>query len=153
MKNRKIYHTNFSRQIDTVVWEYTLIDDTARTKLAEIVFEANLDYEDHFGNYNTIIITDSEQMSKYLRILEANMIFQHTKDISRNILENQFDIKKVEKLIKPSLLKIFNHFCNRIDEWILENTDLDIVLDLINEYGLENLREIDKKFLENYANK
>jgi hypothetical protein len=39
----------------------------------------------------------------------------------------------------------------KIEEWMLENQELDNVLDIINEKGIEKLREVDRKFLENYG--
>jgi hypothetical protein len=153
MKNKKIYHINFSRTIDLVVWEYTIMNETERTNLTQLQFETSFDYEDKLGFYNMIVISDSNEMDKYIKILENNMIFHHCRDISNTILKNQYDVEKIRERVKPSLMKIYESFVKKIDNWVLENTDLDTVLDLINENGIENLREPDKKFLENYANK
>ena len=37
-----------------------------------------------------------------------------------------------------------------INEWILENLDIDTVLDRINEVGINKLRSVEKEFLNNY---
>jgi hypothetical protein len=153
MKNKKIYHINFSRTIDLVVWEYTIMNETERTNLTQLHFETSFDYEDNLGFYNMIVISDSNEMDKYIKILENNMIFHHCRDISNTILKNQYDVERIRERVKPSLMKIYESFMEKIDNWVIENTDLDTVLDLINENGIENLRESDKKFLENYANK
>ena len=153
MKNKKIYHINFSRTIDLVVWEYTIMNETERTNLTQLHFETSFDYEDDLGFYNMIVISDSNEMVKYIKILENNMIFHHCRDISNTILKNQYDVERIRERVKPSLMKIYESFLEKIDNWVIENTDLDTVLDLINENGIENLRESDKKFLENYANK
>lgn len=34
-----------------------------------------------------------------------------------------------------------------LDHWILENLEIDIVLDRITEVGIENLTDVEKKFL------
>jgi hypothetical protein len=153
MKNKKIYHINFSRTIDLVVWEYTIMNETERTNLTQLQFETSFDYEDNLGFYNMIVISDSNEMSKYIKILENNMIFHHHRDISNTILKNQYDVERIRERVKPSLMKIYESFMQKIDNWVIDNTDLDTVLDLINENGIENLRDADKKFLENYANK
>ena len=129
------------------------MNETDRTNLTQIQFVNSFDYEDKYGFYNMIAISDSEQMNKYIKILENNLIFHHYRDISSTILKNQFDWRKVEDRVKPSFKKNYNEFIKKSENWIIENTDLDTVLDLINERGIEDLREPDKKFLENYANK
>jgi hypothetical protein len=100
-----------------------------------------------------LIIAEGEQFSKYKNILDNNMIYHHSHEVSRLLLENKFELNKIEKLVKPSLQKLYKNFLDKIEVWILENNDIDIVLDLINEFGIENIRDIDKKFLDNYANK
>ena len=151
MKNRKIYHINYSRQVDTVIWEYTNLSDVDRTNLAQVNFDTSLDWEDKWDFYNMIVICQPKEMDKYRGILVNNLVFQHTRDISQLVLKNQYDFLKVKEHIRPSLHRIFDLFIDKVDGWIEENTDLDTVLDLINEKGIENLRISDKKFLENYA--
>ena len=152
-EKHRVYHINFSRTIDNVVWEYSTMTDAERVNLTKLQFESSIDYEDKFGFYNMIVISASGEMYKYEKILQNNMIFHHCRDISNLILKNQYDFEKIKERVNPSLIKIYNTFIKKLDKWILENTDLDTVLDLINERGIENLREPDKIFLENYAKK
>ena len=39
-----------------------------------------------------------------------------------------------------------------LDTWIYNNLEINIVLDRINEVGMESLKDVEKKFLKNYNN-
>lgn len=151
MKNTRVYHLEFARDIETVVWEYTNLPETDRINLSSIQFEMTFDYIDENKNYNFVIITDSAQMSKYVKILQDNMILHFNRDISKFLLKDNVNFDKIEGFLDNATTSLFNKFKNKMNEWILQNQDLDNVLDMINEKGLNKIREIDKKFLEDYG--
>lgn len=151
MKHTRVYHLEFARDIETVVWEYSHLSETDRTNLSTIQFSVTYDYIDEYQNYNFVIITDPEQMNKYVKILQNNFILHFHRDISNSLLKDTIDFSRLEKVIDRSTNSLFIKFQNKINEWILKHQDLDNVLDMINEKGINKLRDIDKKFLEDYG--
>ena len=151
MKNTRVYHLDFARDIETVVWEYSNLPETDRTNLSSIQFEMTFDYTDQNKNYNFVIITDTAQMSKYVKILQDNMILHFIRDISKLLLKDNVSFDKIERVLDKTTTSLFKKFKTKMNEWILRNQDLDNVLDMINEKGINKIREIDKKFLEEYG--
>lgn len=151
MKQLKLYHIDFARSVETVVWEYSLLPENDRIQLATLLFEASFDYQDSMKTYNFLILSDSQQMSKYTEILHNNMVLHFIHDWTEPILKDKLKIDNIEKNLDNSSLKIWEKFKTKLDEWLLSNQELDNVLDIILEKGVERLRDIDKKFLENYA--
>lgn len=151
MKNTRVYHLDFGRDIETVVWQYSNLPETDRTNLSSIQFEMTFDYTDQNKNYNFVIITDTAQMSKYVKILQDNMILHFIRDISKLLLKDNVSFDKIERVLDKTTTSLFKEFKTKMNEWILRNQDLDNVLDMINEKGINKIREIDKKFLEEYG--
>ena len=151
MKNTRVYHLDFARDIETVVWQYSNLPETDRTNLSSIQFEMTFDYTDQNKNYNFVIITDTAQMSKYVKILQDNMILHFIRDISKLLLKDNVSFDKIERVLDKTTTSLFKEFKTKMNEWILRNQDLDNVLDMINEKGINKIREIDKKFLEEYG--
>jgi hypothetical protein len=44
----------------------------------------------------------------------------------------------------------WSFFIDDLNEWIINNLDIDIVLDRISEVGIDSLTEIEKEFLKTY---
>lgn len=146
----KIYHIDYSRNINMVTWEYQNLSDSDRITIANLQFEASIDYIDKHDNYNMIILSDSNQINKLESILGYNMINHFCNDISEKVIRNQIDLKKYAKPLEGQE-NLNKFFFEKIDNWISEKLDLDIVLDIINEKGIGSLREVDIKFLEKYG--
>lgn len=151
MKNLKLYHLDFARPVETVVWEYSLLPENDRIQMANLFFEASFDYQDKMNTYNFLFITDSSQMTKYIDILQSNMVLHFVHDWTEPMLKDKLHIENIEKNLDSTSLKIWDKFKTKLDEWLLLNQQLDNVLDIILEKGVEKLRDSDKKFLENYA--
>jgi len=151
MKKLKLYHIDFARSAETVVWEYSLLPENDRIQMSSLLFEATFDYQDTMKTYNFLVLADSQQMSKYTEILQNNMVLHFLHDWTEPILKDKVKIDNIEKNLDNSTLKIWEKFKTKLDEWLLLNQELDNVLDIILEKGVDRLRDIDKKFLENYA--
>lgn len=151
MKHTNIYHIDFARDVDTVVWEYTCLTENDRLKLTSLHFESTFDYIDKHNNYHFLMLIDQLQMEKYLKILKDNMILHFNHNITEKLLKDELDLKRFEKIVERNSKVMWEKFRTKIEEWMLSNQDLDNVLDLINQRGIDKLREIDKKFLENYG--
>ena len=73
-------------------------------------------------------------------------------DLSNDILKFKIDL---ETELKPLLSTInsikYSFFIDDINDWILQNLNIDDVLDRISELGtVEHLSEIEKEFLKNF---
>jgi hypothetical protein len=151
MNKERIYLIDYSRDINVVTWEYQNLSDTDRIQITNLHFECSIDFVDRIGNYNMVIVSNSEQIKILTNILESNYVHHFCKDITYPVLRNKIKIHNVifkQGVENKDLYEIFN---KKFDNWLLQNLDLDIVLDMINETGIDSLREIDKKFLENYG--
>ena len=79
------------------------------------------------------------------------MIWFELENLSLGILKGEIDLEYLlkDKYLQTSLIK-FNTFIESINYWILDNTDIDIVLDRISQVGMNNLKEVEKDYLKNY---
>ena len=151
MKNTKIYHIDFGRDIDTVVWEYTCLPENERIKLTNLHFVTTFDFIDKQNNYHFVMVTEQLQMEKYLKILTDNLILHFSHNITDKLLRDELDLSRFEKVLDKNSKVMWEKFRTKVEEWMLINQELDNVLDIINLKGLEKLRNVDKKFLENYG--
>jgi len=147
-----IWKITFSKNSDQLNDDYERLSEYEKENISNINAEAFYDFDDEFDNYNCIIITDIESMKSYSSILKNNLIECKIKDISTKILTNKINF---ETQLKPILMTTshikFNIFIESINNWILRNLDIDMVLDRINEVGgVNNLKEVEKQFLEQY---
>lgn len=88
------------------------------------------------GVMSSFIITTRDVLVKIILFLRQNQIDFSYEDISDEVLFGQMSFESVE-------------FQESINDFIRENITIDTVLDKINQYGIENLSEFDKKFLDN----
>ena len=91
------------------------------------------------------------EINEYISILKQNSIAHRILDISDEILRGEVEIDdhlmlNANRFNKTKVLK----FIDKKNEWIYDNLDIDTVLDRISDVGMEALRHIEKKFLENY---
>ncbi len=151
MKKLRFYHIDYSRSTNDVHWEYQNMTENDRIALVNLKFDASFDYEDRLGNYNMYLLTTTMQYEKFKEILDNNIILYVSRDLSHQLLYNRFDLNHLKKNLELEQRKLYELFIDRLDEWLLENLEIDIVLDIINDKGIKKLRKIDKKFLENYG--
>lgn len=151
MSREKIYLIEYCRDINFVTWEYQNLSDTDRIQVTNLKFRASIDFITEIGDYSMLVIAEENEFNKLKKILNGNYIHCFYKDITTKLLQNQTNIDKITLKSKIENQDLFKLFEQKLEEWIIENLDLDVVLDMINDLGIENLREIDKKFLENYG--
>jgi hypothetical protein len=148
---KRVYKIDYARDISQVTWDYQSLSDTDRIQITNFTFECSMDFVDKHQNYNMIIVTEPKEIDKLTKILTSNYIIHFSKDITEEILTNKLSIKQVVYEKGVENLDLYEKFKEKLNKWILDNLELDIVLDLINEKGIEKLREVDRKFLENYG--
>jgi hypothetical protein len=128
----------------------SLIPDSDLEKIANLDIESSFDYEKD-DCYFCYIITNQIEIEKYKNILENNYIGYTCKDISKDIIKNEYDIYYIGDYIDENNYYLYDIFLDDLDRWLYSKLDLDIILDMISAKGIDSLREIDKKFLkDNY---
>ena len=140
----------FYRSSEDVSYDYDHLSDNDKEKIANLDTEASFDFEDEHQNYVCYSLMSSNETEKWKNILDANLIPYICHDISLNVIKNNINLEK--KLIKYTNNyneNSYHEFINKLNEWIKSNLDLDTVLDMINEKGVDSLRLIDKEFLKN----
>ncbi len=149
LKTLRVYQIEFFRTPFDVAHDYNTMTSGEKEKIAELEIHSSFDYEDDFNNYTLVIIANEKTADRYKIILFNNIIPNITKDISDNILSNKIDLiedlKKYKN--KKNSEKLFD-FTVALENWIEANLDLDKILDLINEKGIESLKEIHLKILK-----
>lgn len=151
MIETRAYLIDYCRDINIVSWEYQNLSGTDRIQITNLSFECSIDFEDRFSNYNMIIIAGSVQVKTLTNILENNYINHFCKDITDDLIKNRTSITDIVRIEGVENKETYNIFKEKSERWMLRNLDLDIVLDLISERGMNKLREVDIKFLKNYG--
>jgi hypothetical protein len=127
-----------------------LIHDLDLEKIANLDIESSFDYEKD-DSYYCYIITNKIEIEKYKNILEKNYIGYYCKDISEELLKNEYDISYIIDYLDDNNYYLYDIFLDDLDRWIYSNLNIDIILDIISAKGMDSLRGIDKKFLkDNY---
>jgi hypothetical protein len=131
--------------------EYDRLSEYEKEKIADLDAESFFDYQDYKDNYVCYIITTPVEVKKYSSILLNNLIQHEIIDMTDSILKFKINL---EEELKPLLSTInsikYSFFIDDLNDWILENLDIDSVLDRISAVGIENLSEVEKEFLKNY---
>jgi hypothetical protein len=132
--------------------EYEKLSELEKTKIINVEAISTFDYIDDENNYICYMIISPIEMSKYEGILLNLDIKYKSIDIGNSILNGEIDLMKVfEKYKHPINMESYLDFFEDLEKWIMKNQTVDNVLDIINEKGYENLRNIDKDFLHEYS--
>ena len=89
------------------------------------------------------------EIEKYKKILEKNYIDFDCINISNLVLKNEYDLSYIKNYIDSENYYLHDMFIEDLEQWIYDNLDLDLVLDMISYNGIDSLRPVDKKFLKN----
>lgn len=148
---KKVYIFEFNRSSESVADDYDLLSEIDKEKISDLDTDASFDYEDEFGNYNFYLVISELEFLKYKKLLDDNNIAYLCEDISNDILRNDINLsKKLLKYTNNMNENLYHEFINTLNDWISQNLELDIILDMINERGINSLRKVDKDFLSNY---
>jgi aromatic ring-opening dioxygenase LigB subunit len=147
----KVFKINFYKSTDELEDLYDYFSELDKEKLNELDTESYFDYDDLSGNYTLLIIASHIEVDKYIKIIRDNTLKVDYLDISDDILKSKYDLEyDLTLLINEENEIKFDFFIHDLNNWILENLDIDNVLDRISEVGIDNLSKIEKEFLENY---
>jgi aromatic ring-opening dioxygenase LigB subunit len=147
----KVFKINFYKSTGELEDLYDYFSELDKEKLNDLDTESYFDYDDLDGNYTLLIIASHIEVDKYIKIIRDNNLKVDYLDISNDILKSKYDLESdLFYLINEENEIKFDFFIHDLNNWILENLDIDYVLDRISEVGINNLSKIEKEFLENY---
>jgi hypothetical protein len=129
--------------------DYNLMENVDKEKLANLDIYSSFDYEDEFNNYILLLLTEKPMIDKYKIILYNNIIPNVTRDISDIVINFKIDLlEDIEKYRNRTNKQKLNNFKQNVEFWIESNLELDKILDMINEKGVEWLKPLHKNFLK-----
>jgi hypothetical protein len=146
-----VYKIVFTKSAFELNDDYEYLSDIDKERIYDLDADSFFDYED--GCYNCFVITTPIEIEKYKDILKSNFIENECIDVSNDILRFKIDLAKELKDNISGLNSVkWGFFMDDLNDWILDNLDIDIVLDRISEVGINSLSSIEKDFLKNYKN-
>lgn len=151
MQNR-VYKLKFQQSLFDLNEDYDRLSDHEKERISDLDCESFFDYQDYSDKYFCYFIANSTEINKYSQILLKNLIIHEVIDLSDDIIKFKIDL---EEELKPLLSTVnsikYSFFIDDINDWILDNLDIDIVLDRISELGdISKLSEVEKEFLKNF---
>ena len=147
-----LYKIKFYKSSLELNGEYDRLSDYEKDIVSDLNTESFFDYEDDLDNYICYVITTPLELDKYDKILKNNLIEHEYIDLSNPVLNNEINLDYLENKIDNNNYFKYDFFMDDLDTWIYNNLEINIVLDRINEVGMESLKDVEKKFLKNYNN-
>lgn len=145
-----IYNIKFTKSSFDLNEDYDRMSDYEKDVISELDADSFFDYEEN-NKYNCYVITTPIELKKYSDVLINNLIMHEITDLSDNILKGKVDIEnETESRIDETNSYKYDFFVDDVNKWIFDNLEIDMVLDRINEVGINSLRNIEKDFLKNY---
>lgn len=149
--NNYVFKIKFNESQFDLNDQYESLSDIDREKIEEMDAISYFDYCDYDDKYVCFIISNKLEMEKYLEILSRNYIKFECFDLSEDILKFKIDLSDELKPLLSTMNSIkYSFFIDDLDEWVIENLEIDIVLDRISEIGMDNLSSVEKEFLKNF---
>jgi hypothetical protein len=145
-----VYKVNFYKSTLELNNDYEKLSDYEKDLIFDLNTESFFDYEDELNRYTCYLIATPIDVDKYLKILNNNLIEYEFFDLSQPILRNEIDLEIIEDFLDSTNYFKYDFFMDDLYNWIYLNLNIDIVLDRINEVGMDNLREVELNFLKNY---
>lgn len=140
----------FDGSFDDLRKRYESMDEYEKDRQGSIEVRASIEcYTD--TQYFCFMIVDDESKDMYENILETNNISYICNDITEDVINNERDILTfINKNVGEYFHYEYCEFKEEVDLWIYENLSIDVILDRINTYGMDTLRDIDYVFLEDF---
>lgn len=145
-----VYKVKFTKSSFDLNDDYDRLSDYEKDIISELDTESFFDYEEN-DMYNCYVITTPLELKKYSDVLINNLIVHEVTDLSTNILNGKVNIEyETESKIDETNSYKYDFFMDDVNQWIFDNLEIDMVLDRINEVGINSLRDIEKDFLKSY---
>ena len=149
--NTCLYKIEFSKSSFELNEEYDMLSETEKEWISQMDADSFFDYDSQLGYYTCFLIAKPTEIKKYLDIMTNNFIKNSCENLSNKILKSEIDLSEELNHIVNSFNSIkWSFFVEDLDEWILNNLDIDMVLDRISEVGIDLLKSVEKEFLKKY---
>ena len=146
-----VYKLNFTKSSYDLNDDYERLSDHEKERIAELDAETYFDYDDDNECYTCFVITSQQEIERYLRILTSNLISNVCLDLSEDVLKGNINLaKELKSMVTTTTTIKYSFFVDDIDDWILENLDIDTVLDKISKVGMDNLSRVEQEFLKHF---
>jgi hypothetical protein len=152
MNKMKVFKLKFQNSLFDLNDDYERLTEHEKEKISDMDCDSFFDYQDFNDKYVCFIISKSLEIKKYSEILTKNLIIHEVIDLSNDILKFKIDIEKELKPLLSTLNSIkYSFFIDDLNDWIIENLEIDNVLDRISELGdIKKLSKIEKDYLKNF---
>ena len=148
----RIYKIVFNKSSFELDKDYERFSEQEKVTISSMNPDSFFDFNDK-EHYTLYLIFSPLDIEKYSKILDNNLIEHTSEDVSEKVLENKLC---VESSLKPHVNALnrfrWNTYKAKLDQWIYDNLDMDLVLDRIGQCGMDGLRPVEKKFLRNFQN-
>ena len=149
----RLYEIKFTKSSFDLDKDYERLSEHEKVDVAAMTPDSFFDFNDNESIYRLYLIFSPIQIERYSKILDNNLIDHTISNLSESILENKICFDSDLRPFVNALNRFkWNSFKVKVDDWIYENLDMDLVLDRIGQCGMDNLRPVEKKFLRNYQN-
>jgi hypothetical protein len=146
----RIFKINFNYSLFDLNGEWARLNDVDKDTLINLSAESFFDYELE-DKYICYVLADTSELNKYVEILDKYNIDFKYKDISDIVLSSELDIEfELIKMVDSDNSIKYDFFIEDVNNWIVDNLDMDSVLDKISLYGINGLNELEKQFLKKY---
>lgn len=138
----------FCRSSEDISCDYDYLSDIDKSKLSNIDFISDFDFEDENQNYTLYLLITLNEIEKYKKLLNDNLIPYICTEISQDVIKNNINLERILHIYVDFINEErYYNFIKDVSKWIEDNLDIDIILDMISENGIKSLRSIDKEFL------
>ena len=148
----RVYKIVFNKSSFELDKDYERFSEQEKITISSMNPDSFFDFNDK-EHYTLYLIFSPLDIEKYSKILYNNLIEHTSEDVSERVLENKLC---VESSLKPYVNALnrfrWNTYKAKLDQWIYDNLDMDLVLDRIGQCGMDGLRPVEKKFLRNFQN-
>jgi len=149
---KRVYKIVFDKSSFELDKDYERFSEQEKLAISSMNPDSFFDFN-HKEHYTLYLIFSPIDIEKYIRILDNNLIGHTTEDVSEMVLENKMCLESELKPFVNALNRFrWNTYKTKLDQWIYDNLDMDLVLDRIGQCGMDGLRPVEKKFLRNFQN-
>lgn len=148
----RVYKIVFNKSSFELDKDYERFSEQEKVTISSMNPDSFFDFNDK-EHYTLYLIFSPIDIEKYSKILNNNLIEHTSEDVSERVLENKLCVESSLKPFVNALNRFrWNTYKAKLDQWIYDNLDMDLVLDRIGQCGMDGLRPVEKKFLRNFQN-
>jgi len=148
----RVYKIVFNKSSFELDKDYERFSEQEKLAISSMNPDSFFDFN-HKEHYILYLIFSPLDIEKYNRILDNNLIQYTLEDVSEKVIQNKMCLDSELKPFVNALNRFrWNTYKTKLDQWIYDNLDMDLVLDRIGQCGMDGLRPVEKKFLRNFQN-